>query len=98
MLLFLTTIRGHVGSVPDSVNTFALSVSLRNLELHLLETGRRNPLTDIPDLDANDLILVIEIEHDARLDFLGLNDTRIVDPKIKRVGFLVEMNFHSLFL
>jgi hypothetical protein len=98
MLLFLTIVCGRVGSAPDSVKTFALTVTLRNFKLHLLETGRRNPLTNIPDLDANDLILVVKIEHDARLHFLGLYDTRIVDPEIKRVGFLVEMNFHSLFL
>ena len=64
--------------------------------MHLLEAGGRQAPSSIENLDADNLVLVVEIENDAGLHFLGLDDLGIVQAKIQRVGILGEVNFQGL--
>ena len=47
---------------------------MRQCVMHLLEACLRDPFTRIENPDADHLLLLIEVEHDSWLYFLGLND------------------------
>ena len=68
----------------------------RNFELHLSEVGSRDPLLNPQDLNSHNLILVVEIQHDAGPNLLGLNYPRIIQAQVEGIGLLVEVHSHSL--
>jgi hypothetical protein len=61
---------------------------LEEKQLAPIETGRA--AREMENLDADDLIAVVEVEDDARRGFLRLDDLGIVESKVERVGFLIH--------
>jgi len=68
---------------------------LRNLEVNVLKVSGWHTFLDAQDLDADYLIIGIVIEDDTGLHFGGLDDLRIVQAQVERVGFRVVVHFHS---
>ena len=73
-----------------------LSQGSCNLKLHLSQVRQRHPLLHSQNLDAYNLILLIEVEYDARLNLLGLDDLGVIQAQIEGVRFLVKVYPHNL--
>ena len=57
-------------------NTAAINLTdvSGNLEVEMLEIGRRHAFLDAQDLDTDNLVVDIEIQNDTRLNLLGFDD------------------------
>src|ERR1022692_645768 len=73
-------------------------LTLRHLELHLLEAFQGHAALDTENFNAHDVVLLVKIENDIRLNLLGTYDLGVVQANVNGIGFLVEMNFHGVFL
>ena len=62
------------------------------------EIGARHPGLDSENLDPYDLIVAIKIDDDPWLHFFRLDDGRIVETEIDRVGCLIVTNPHRPLL
>src|SRR5438552_13823289 len=87
-------------SLPRTYLSFpVIAGSLRrsgNEHFELLQVALGDAPLEVEHLDADDLLLGVEVEHDARLHLLGLDNLRIVEPKVKRVDLLVVTDSHIL--
>ena len=55
----------------------------------------RRPLGQVERLDANDFFFFVVIENYAGRDFLRFNDLGVIQPQVKRVGFLVQISYFA---
>src|ERR1039457_2795163 len=72
------------------------TASSGGLILQLLQVQFRRAFGEMQKFDTDHLIVLVKIQHHARRNFLGLDDFGIIQPQVKRVGFFVHMQFHSL--
>ena len=59
---------------------------LQLLEIELGRTTRK-----VEHLDADHLVVLVEVQHHARRDFFGLDDLRIIQSQVERVGFFIDV-------
>ncbi len=69
-----------------------------DLELDLPKVGRWNAIGYLQHLNADDLIVGVEVEHDAGVDLLRLDDRGIVQAEVQGIGVGIDVKLHSLFL
>ena len=72
------------------------SVVLYRLKFQRRGFQSRRPLGQVERLDANDFFFFVVIENYAGRDFLRFNDLGVIQPQVKRVGFLVHVQSHIL--
>ena len=65
-------------------------------ELNRVRVQLRGALGQPQHLDANHLVLLVEIQHDPRRHFFGLDDRRVVQAQLQSVPFAVNLQFHNL--
>src|SRR5437762_6260476 len=86
-------------SLPRTYLSFpVIAGSLRrsgNQHFELLQVALGHAPLEVEHLDADNLLLGVEVEHDAGLQLLGLDNPRIVEPKIKRIDLLVVADSHA---
>ena len=79
-----------LASLPQSARR-----ALRHLELDPAQARRRDAALDEEELDADDLVGVVEVEDDAGVDLFGLDDRGVVEAEVERVGLGVETEPHG---
>jgi len=67
---------------------------LGNLELHLLEISQRHPTLHPKNFNADNLALLVVVEHDTGLHLFRFDDLGFIQTQIQRIGLFVEMYFH----
>src|ERR1019366_3321974 len=65
-------------------------------ELQRLRIQLRSALGEPQHFDANHLVLLVEIQHDARRHLFRFDNWRVVQAQVKSVRFAVNLQFHSL--
>src|SRR5438309_7007936 len=65
-----------------------------NEDFELLQVALGDAPLEVEHLDADNLLLGVEVQHDARLQLLGLDNLRVVQAKVKRIGLPVVADSH----
>src|SRR5205814_2260693 len=73
-----------------------LSRSSNSDELKSLRIQLWGALGEVEHLDADHLILLVEIQDHPWRNLLRLDNRRVVKAQVKSVGFAVNLQFHSL--
>src|SRR5437879_13323056 len=79
------------GSEPGSDPDFS-----GNEDFELLQVALGDAPLEVEHLDADNLLLGVEVQHDARLHLLGLDNLRVVQAKVKRIDLRVVADSHVL--
>src|SRR2546422_6780473 len=67
-----------------------------NEDFELLQIALGDAPLEVEHLDADNLLPGVEVQHDARLHLLGLDDLRVVQAKVKRIDLPVVADSHVL--
>src|SRR6267143_6705940 len=67
-----------------------------NEGFELLQVALGDAPLEVEHLDADNLLLGVEVQHDARLHLLGLDNLLVVQAKVKRIDFTVVADSHVL--
>src|SRR6266436_9240923 len=65
-----------------------------NEDFELLQVALGDAPLKVEHLDADNLLPGVEVQHDARLQRLRLDDLRVVQAKVKRIGLRVVADSH----
>src|SRR6266850_2818981 len=67
-----------------------------NQHFELLQVALGDAPLEVEHLDADNLLLGVKVQHDARLHLLGLDNLRVVQAKVKPIGLRVVVDSHVL--
>src|SRR3989475_8854762 len=67
-----------------------------NEGFELLQVALGDTPLEVEHLDADNLLIGVEVQHDARLQLLGLDNLRVVQAKVKRIDLRVVADSHVL--
>src|SRR6266850_6969459 len=65
-----------------------------NEDFELLQVALGDAPLEVEHLDADNLLLGVEVQHDARLHLLGLDNLRVVQAKVRRIDLRVVADSH----
>src|SRR3989442_1651796 len=72
----------------------ALLMISGNEDFELLQVALGDAPLEVEHLDAHNLLPGVEVQHNARLQLLGLDNLRVVQAKVKRIGLPVVADSH----
>ena len=81
---------------PRKVAAPWLAPASGSLVLQLLKIELRRTARKVKHLNADYLVVLVEVQHHAGGDFFGFDDFGVIQPEIERVGFFIDVQFHSL--
>jgi len=64
----------------------------------LLEGIQWDAVLEAEDFNADDFIILIEVEDDAGMHFFRFDNLRFIQPQVYGVGFFIELDSHSSLL